>query len=84
MLPCLWWPHTGWEVKEEARDLVAVCHFLAYLLSVSGPFPIPYPMALAECRCWSRASSTCVAPTDWCWWPKSQPASLSPWQWTLQ
>lgn len=56
----------------------------SFLFASSGPFPTPYPVALAECRCWSRASSRCVAPTDCCWWPQSQPAGLSPWQRTLQ
>lgn len=63
---------------------MAVLPFLSTPLAASGPFPTPYPVALAECRCWSRASSRCVAPTDCCWWPQSQPASLSPWQRTLQ
>lgn len=46
-------PHPCWRPGREPETLWPSCHFPA--ACYFRPFSHPYPMALAECRCWSRA-----------------------------
>lgn len=69
-------PFTCGKTQEEGGDLVAGLPLPSSPAQRSGPFPTPsYPRALAECRCWGRASSRCVTPQTGAGSPKaSQPA----------